>query len=196
MRTKKPKEQLNLFRTGDGRLEPEPRSGVRGKSLTVEPGEGIMSTDGRYLRLVDGKVVYITEEEAMQEEVLATPDDKLGEWAKLVQEAEKIKERAGYLHQAMRDDDQRPSQFEPDYRMLWYRYQEVAYKLRQIDSRLVDEFEVRVVLRVLELKDRLNVMSEVWNPDDFEDFEELLALYEKNYDLMEVLGDCRPDSEK
>jgi len=142
-------------------------------------GERQLSLFSRYLRLIDSKVVSVTEQEVMQEEELAIPD----EWARLIHEANTIKERAGYLHQAMRDD----SQFENDYRLLWFEYQEIVYQLREINPQAIVQFRDKVVTRIKELEIRLNTMCDAWNPVDFEDFEELLALYEKNCDLMEAL---------
>ena len=145
-----------------------------------------LEQEAKYTRLVGGKVVYITESEAMAEEVVTVPEDT--EWDSLVKEANLIRERAGYLHQAMRDDDKRPSEYERDYRMLWWLYSAAVCHLRQINPEAVDQFKEKVVARVKELEVRLNAMCDAWDPDDLDDFEQLLALYEKLYDQAEVLG--------
>jgi len=114
--------------------------------------------------------------------------ERVAEWNSLVEEANLLKERIGVIHDLMREDERRPSQYEHDYRMLWYQYMQVIYRLRQIDSQGVDSFREKVVSRVKELEVRLNTMCDAWNPDDFEEFERMLALYEKLYDQAEALA--------
>ncbi|GAI97785.1 unnamed protein product, partial [marine sediment metagenome] len=82
-----------------------------------------LEEEAKYIRLIGGKVVYITESEALAEEVLTTTGDRLGEWNRLVREANQIKERISAVHQMMRDDERRPSRYRVDYDMLWYQYQ-------------------------------------------------------------------------
>lgn len=147
----------------------------------------------RYARLGrDGKVYYVTESEVLAEEVLTTGADRLGEWNRLVQEADRVKERISAVYQMVRDDERRPSQYQADYDMLWYQYQEVIGRLREINPEYVDRFRDKVVARVKELEVRYIAVNDAMGPDDFDDFEELLALYEKLYDLAAALG-WRPE---
>ena len=146
----------------------------------------------KYARLGrNGKVYYVTESEAMAEEVLTTPEDTVRD--SLVREANLIKERISVVHQMMREDERRPSQYRVDCDMLWYRYQEIIHRLREINPEPIDQFRDKVVARINELEVRLNtyyLLSDagVWNPGDFDDFERLLALYEKSYDQAAVLS--------
>ena len=142
-----------------------------------------LEQEAKYTRLVGGKVIYITEAEAMAEEIVIVSEDT--EWDSLVKEANLIRERAGYLHQAMRDDDKRPSEYERDYRTLWWLY---SATVCHINNEAVDQFKEKVVARVKELEVRLNTMCDAWDPDDLDDFEQLLAFYEKLYDQTEALG--------
>ncbi|GAI81198.1 unnamed protein product [marine sediment metagenome] len=144
------------------------------KQLELEQG-------AKYARLGrNGKVYYITESEAMAEEVLTTPEDTVRD--SLVGEANLIKERVGIIHKMMWEDEQRPSQYQADYDMLWYRYQEIVYQLREIDPESVDRFRDELVARVKELEVRYAAVRDARNPDDFDDFERLVALYEKLHD--------------
>ncbi|GAI77551.1 unnamed protein product [marine sediment metagenome] len=145
-----------------------------------------LEQEAKYIRLIGGKVVYITEFEAMAEEVVTVPGDT--EWDSLVKEANLIRERAGYLHQAMRDDDKRPSEYECDYQMLWWLYSAAICHLRQINNEVVDQFKEKVIVRIKELEIRLDAMCDAWDSDGFEDFERLLALYEKLYDQAVALA--------
>jgi len=114
--------------------------------------------------------------------------ERQAQWNSLVEEANLVKERIGVIHDLMREDERRPPQYEHEYRILWYQYMQVIYRLRQIDSQGVDSFREKVVSRVKELEVRLNAMCDAWNPDDFEEFERMLALYEKLYDQAEALA--------
>jgi len=152
------------------------------------------SGEVRYLRLgADGKIHYITKAEAMAEEVLARPrvltdeDIITLEWNDRVKVAEKLKEQISLTHKMMQVDGQRPSRFQAGYDALWDEYREAVDNLREIDSGSVDEFKDRVATRVRELEVKLNAMCDNWNPDGFEDFEQTLTRYEKNYDLMMAL---------
>lgn len=149
----------------------------------------------KYLRLVGDKVIYITGAEVAEEEVLAGPCKRLSEqdilvseWNCRVEWANQLKERLSFLHQMMRDDEQRPSQYEPDYNVLWDQYRDAIESLREIDFEAVDQFRDKVVARVKELEVRLNAMCDNWDPDDFDDFERMLALYEKLHDQALALG--------
>lgn len=152
-----------------------------------------LAQEPRYLRLIEGKVILVTEAEVMEEEVLARPtrltdqDILVLEWNERIKRAEQLRERIGFIHQAMRDDDQRPSQYEPDYDVLWNQYRDAIESLRELDAESVSEFRDKVVARVKELEIRLNAMCGNWDPEGFDDFEQILACYEKNYDLMAVL---------
>lgn len=152
------------------------------------------SQERKYLRLVGGKVIYISEAEAVEEEVLAGPRKKLNgenilvaEWNCRVEWANQMKERISFLHQMMRDDDQRPSQYEPAYKTLWRHYREAIESLRELDSKAVDQFRDKVTARVKELEVRINNLCDDWDPDYFDYFERTLACYEKNFDLMMAL---------
>ncbi|MBA7528551.1 hypothetical protein ES705_20738 [subsurface metagenome] len=150
------------------------------KQLELEQG-------AKYARLGrNGKVYFITESEAMAEEVLTTPEDTVRD--SLVREANLVKERAGIVHRMMWEDERRPSQYQADYDMLWYRYQEIVERLREIDPKSVDRFRDEVVARVKELEVRYTAIRDAWNPDDFGDFERLVALYEKLHDQAEALA--------
>lgn len=147
------------------------------------------SQDRKYLRLVRGKVVYISETEAMEEEVLAGPRKKLSleeilgdEWNCRVGEANQLKERISLIHQMMKDDDQRPSQCEPAYNTLWDEYRNAIESLRELDTEPVDQFRDKVVAKVVEIKARLNNLCNDWAPDYFDYFERMLTLYEKLHD--------------
>lgn len=152
------------------------------------------SQDRKYLRLVRGKVVYISEAEAMEEKVLAGPRKKLSleeilgdEWNCRVGEANQLKERISLIHQMMKDDDQRPSQYETIYNTLWGEYRNVIESLRELDSETVDRFRDAVAARVKELEAKLNTMCDNWNPSLFSSYEQMLACYEKNSDLVRAL---------
>jgi len=93
-----------------------------GELTRLENRQLELDQEARYARLIGGKVVYITESEALAEEVLTVTGDRLGEWSRLVQEANQVKEWLSIIHQMMREDERRPSQYQPDYDMLWYRY--------------------------------------------------------------------------
>lgn len=82
----------------------------------------------------------------------------------------------------MRDDDQRPSQYEPAYNTLWDEYRDSIENLREIDSDLVDQFRDKVVAKVKELKARINNLWEDWDPDYIDYLERMFALYEKLHD--------------
>ena len=145
----------------------------------------------KYLRLVGGKVVYITEAEVRQEEVLAKPtelsdqDILVSEWNCRVGRAEQLKERISFVHQAMRDDE--PSQYESDYNALWDQYRDAIESLKELDTGTIDRFRDEVVAMVRELEVRLNAMFDNWDPGYFDYFERMLTCYEKNYDLMMAL---------
>lgn len=158
------------------------------KQLGLLPDMKSSLQEAKYARLVDGKIIYITEAEVAEEEVLATTDDELGKWDSFIQQAEQMKQRISIVHQMMRDDVRRPSQYLIDYDELWYRYREVIGHLRMINPEFVEQFGDKVVAKVKELEVRLGAMYGAWNPDDFEDFEELLALYEKLHDQAVALG--------
>lgn len=149
----------------------------------------LASKERKYLRLVEGKVVYISEAEAMKEEVLAGPRKKLSEedllvaeWNCRVEQANQLNERISFVHQMMRDDDQRPSQYEPAYNTLWDEYGVAIESLREVDSEPVDQFRDKVVARVKELKARINNLWEDWDPDYIDYSERMFALYEKLHD--------------
>lgn len=144
----------------------------------------------KYLRVVGGKVIYISKAEAM-EEVLLGPLKKLSgedilitEWNRKVEWANRLKERISLVHQMMRDDNQRPSQCEPAYNTLWNQYRDAIESLREFDSDTVDRFRDKVVARVKELEVRINGLCDDWDPDYFDYFERTLVCYEKAYDLM------------
>ncbi len=143
--------------------------------------------EARYARLIGGKVVYVPESEVLAEEVLAVTGDRLGEQARLVSEANRLKERIGFIHQAMRDG-QGPVQFEADYDDLRYQYWEVIYQLRLINPEFVDQFRDKVEARAKELEVRVKAICDNWDPDDFDNFEELRALCELTIDQASVLG--------
>lgn len=153
------------------------------------------SQEGKYLRLVRGKVIYISEAEAMKEEVLAGPRKRLSEedilvaeWNGRVEEANQLKERISFVHQLMRDDGQRPSSCEPAYNTLWDEYSNVIESLRELDSEpAVSQFRDKVVDRVGELKARINNLCEDWDPDYFDYFGRIFYCYEKTFDLMGAL---------
>lgn len=158
------------------------------------------SREKKYLRLVGGKVIYISEAEAVEEEVLAGPRKKLSgedilvaEWNCRVEWANQLKERISFVLQMMRDDDQRPSQCEPAYNTLWGQYREAIESLRELDSEAVDQFRDKVVARVRELEVRINSLCDDWDPDYLDYFERTLACYEKNFDLMVALQLGLPD---
>ena len=153
------------------------------------------SQERKYLRLGrDGKVFYITEAEAMEEEVLAGPRKKLSleemlgdEWNCRVEWANQLKERISFVHQMMRDDDQRPSRYEPVYNTLWDEYRDAIESLRDLDREPVDQFRDKVVGRLKEMVVKLNTMCDNWNPDLFNSYEQMLICHEKNLDLMAAL---------
>lgn len=150
----------------------------------------------KYLRLIGGKVVYITEAEVMKEEVLAGPRKTLidggilvSEWNERVAKANQLKERISLVHQMMSDDDQRPSQYETVYNTLWDEYRKAIESLRELDCEAVDQFRNKVVARVKELEARINDLCDDWDPNYFDYFERTLACYEKNHDLMLALDE-------
>jgi len=153
------------------------------------------SQDRKYLRLSrDGKVFYITEAEAMEEELLTGAHRRLSdedilvdEWNCRVEEANQLKERISFVHLMIRHDDRRPSQYEPAYNTLWNQYRNAIGSLRELDSEAVSQFRDKVAARVKELEARLNNLSDTWDPDYFDYFERTLACYEKNCDLMTAL---------
>ena len=154
----------------------------------------LASEERKYLRLVGGRVVYISEAEAMEEEVLAGPRKRLSpedllvaEWNDRIEVTNQLKERISFVHQMMRDDNQRPSQYEPAYNILWGEYRDAIKSLRELDSEPVDQFRDKVVARVKELEARINNLCEGWDPDYFDYFEQMFALYEKNFDLVVTL---------
>lgn len=159
------------------------------------------SQERKYLRLGgDGKVIYISETEAMEEEVLAGPRKKLtekeilvSEWNDRVEWANQLKERISLVHQMMRDDNQRPSQYEPVYNALWSQYGDAVKSLRELDAKAVDQFRDRVVARVKELETRINDLCDNWDLVYFDYFERTLVCYEKNYDLIVALQPRVPD---
>ncbi len=121
------------------------------------------SQERKYLRLVRGKVIYISEAEAMEEEVLAGPRKRLsgeeilvGEWNDRVEWANRLKERISFVHQMMRDDDGRPSQYELAYDALWDQYGDAIESLRELDSEVVSQFRDRVEARIREMVVKLN----------------------------------------
>ena len=149
----------------------------------------LASEERKYLRLVEGKVICISEAEAMEEEVLAGPRKKLSpedllvaEWNDRIEVANQLKTRISFVHQMMRDDDQRPSQYEPAYNTLWDEYRNSIENLREIDSKPVDQFRDKVVARVKELEVRINNLYKDWDPDYFDYSERMLSLYEKLHD--------------
>lgn len=160
---------------------------------TEEPYE---SGEARYLRLgADGKVYYITAAEANREEVLAGPRRELSnqdiivlEWNDRVKVAEDLKEQISVVYLLILDDPQSPSQHEPDYKALWDQYRDAIDDLREIDSGWVSQFRDRVAAKIKILEARMLAMCDNWNPADFEDFESLLASYEKNFDLSVALA--------
>ena len=151
------------------------------------------SQEGRYLRLIEGKVILVSEAEAMSERVLIKPriltdqDIMVFEWNDRVKWAEQLKERISLIHKMMQGDDQRPSQYETAYNILWGQYGEAIESLRELDSEAVSQFRGKVVARVEELEARINNLCDDWVPDYFDYFERTLACYEKNYDLMTAL---------
>ena len=144
-----------------------------------------LEQEAKYMRLIGGKIVYVTASEAAEEEVLARPrvltdqDIVVFEWNDRVKRVEQLKERISLVHQMVRDDEQRPSQYEPDYNTLWDQYRHVIGGLREIDSEPVSQFRDKVIARVGELPVRLNA---VCGNGDIEDFEQMLALFEKLHD--------------
>lgn len=151
-----------------------------------------VSQERQYLRLVAGKVIYISETEAMEEEVLAGPRKKLSveeilgdEWNCRVEEANQLKERISLVHQMIREDVQSPSQYESVYDTLWDEYRDAVGSLRELDSGAVDQFRDKVVARLKELEARINNLCD---PDYFDYFEQTLALYEKTHDQSVALG--------
>ena len=154
--------------------------------------------EGKYLRLITGKVILVSEGEVMEEEVLAGPRKKLSpediliaEWNCRIEWAEQLKERISLVHQMMRDDE--PSRCEPAYDTLWDQYRNAIESLRELDSESVNQFRDKVVARVEELKARINNLCDDWDPDYFDYFEQILACYEKNYDLMMALQPRQPE---
>lgn len=146
----------------------------------------------RYLRLVGGKVFYISEAEAMKEEVLAGPGRKLSveeilgdEWNCRVEEANQLKERISLVHRMIRDDAQSPSQYESVYDTLWDEYRDAVESLRELGSGAVNQFGDKVLARLKELEARINNLCD---PDYFDYFERMLTLYEKTHDQAVALG--------
>ena len=164
---------------------------------TDQEAEEILSAsqEKKYLRLgTDGKVYYITAAETMVEEVLAGPSRKLSIEEILADElncrirlANQLKERAGIVHQMMRDDSRRLSLYRDDYTILWYEYRDAIEDIIELDSRTVSQFRDKVAARIEELAVRINTMCDNWDPEGFDDFEQTLACYEKDYDLMAAL---------
>ncbi|MBA7562033.1 hypothetical protein ES708_03682 [subsurface metagenome] len=151
--------------------------------------------EGKYLRLVAGKVIYVSEAEVMKEEVLAGPRKKLNleetlgdEWNCRVEEANQLKERISLVHQMMRDDEQRPSQYEPAYNSLWNQYRDAVESLRELDSEAIDQFRSKVLTRLKELEARINSLNDLKDPDYFNYYEKMLTVYAKTHDQAVVLG--------
>jgi len=166
------------------------------KQLLEKETKEVLPTpqEKKYLRLVGGKVIYITEAEVMQEEVLAAPHKELSEqdilvfeWNYRAERTEQLKERISFVHQMMRDDGQRPSQYEPDYNTLWDEYRDSIESLREIDAEAVSRFRDKVVARVKELEVRINTMCDNSDDRDPDYLEQILALYQKLHDQALVL---------
>ncbi len=105
-----------------------------------------------------------------------------------VKEANQLKEQILIVHQMMRGDIQRPSQYEPGYNTLWDEYRNAIESLRELDPETVDQLKNRVIARVRELEARVNDMCDNRNPGDFDDLKQTLALYEETYDQAVALG--------
>lgn len=153
------------------------------------------SQEGKYLRLVSGEVICISEAEAMEEEVLASPRKKLSEedilvaeWNCRIEWAEQLKERISLVHRMMGDDEQRPSQYEPAYNSLWNQYRDAVESLRELDSEAIDQFRSKVLTRLKELEARINSLNDLKDPDYFDYYEKMLAVYALTHDQAVVLG--------
>lgn len=159
----------------------------------VEEVEGPEFGEAKYLRLIGGKVHCITAAEAITEEVLTRPriltdqDMIVLEWNDRVKVAERLKEQISLTHEMMREDERRPSRYQAGYSALWDEYSEAIKDLREIDSEWVRQFRDKVVAMVEELTVQINAMLGNWDPEGFGDFEQVLARYEGNYDLMMAL---------
>lgn len=155
------------------------------------------SQEKKYLRLVRGKVIYISEAEAMEEKVLAGPrkglseeDILVTEWNCRVEWANQLKERISFVHQMIRDDNRSPSQYEPAYNTLWGEYRDAIESLIELDSEPVARFRDRVATRIGELEIQVNAICDNygnWDPENFNAFERMLVCYEMNFDLMVAL---------
>lgn len=157
------------------------------------PEELYESEEAKYLRLGADGIYYITAAEANREEVLARPRRELSnleiivfEWNDRVKRAEELKDRISVVYQQILDDPQSPSQYESDYKALWDQYRDID--LEEIDSQWFSEFRDKVAPRLKELGVKMNAVCDNWDPADFEDFEKLLASYEKNFDLSVALA--------
>lgn len=164
------------------------------KQQETEEEEILPSQGKEYLRLVGGKVVYISEAEVREEEVLAMPPRELSMEEILADEldcriglANQLRERIAFVGEMMKDDSRRPSRYEADYTILWYEYQDAIEDIVELDSRTVSEFRDRVTAQVRELEAKLSAMCDNWDPEGFDYFEQILARYETNFDLMTVL---------
>lgn len=163
-------------------------------SQEAERETWLASRERKYLRLVAGKVILVFEAEVMEEVVLAKPrvltdqDIIVCEWDDRVKKAEQLKELISLVHKMMRADERRPSRYQADYDALWDEYRDAITDLRELDAETIDEFRDKVATRAKELEVKLNTMCDNWNPNDFDDFEQTLACYERNYDLMMALG--------
>jgi len=162
------------------------------EQMKAEPTVG----EKKYLRLIGGKVVYISEAEVMKEEVLAGPYKRLSdeeilvaEWNDRVKWANQLKEHISAVYQMMRNDDETPSGYEPVYHSLWNEYRKAVESLRELDCGAVDQFRNKVVARVNELEARINHLCDNWDLDYFDYFEQTLGCYEKNRDLMLALDE-------
>jgi len=151
-----------------------------------------LEQEAKYARLIAGRVVYVSEAEALGEEVLTTTDDRRGERSQLVSRANSLLKHIGFVHQMMRDDD--PSQYQAVYDTLWNQYRDTIKSLTELDPEAADQFRDKVAARVKELEARINDLCDNWDPAYFDYFERTLACYEKNRNLLVALESIPPGS--
>lgn len=116
-------------------------------------------------------------------------DQKINEWNRTVDQANQLTEQISLVHNIMRDDDQRPSQYRLVYETLLGQYKNVIESLRELDPKAIDQLRSKVVARVKELEARINDLCDNWDPVYFRYFEGTVACYEKTYDLMVTLDE-------
>lgn len=142
----------------------------------------------QHLRVIWDNYVFVEADTPVRQQEGLT-DDKVSEWNRAVDWANQLTAQISLLHNMIRDDDQKPSQYESAYRTLLGQYVDAIKNLKKLDPEAVDHFKSKMLARVKELEARMNDLCESWDPDYSGYFERILVCYEKSYDLMVALDE-------